>query len=392
MELAISPLVSFILQAVVLLSFIPTTFIAYRLLREPKKQEQARWELSQFGLEGTHDFDNALSVVEYSLLQYLLPLGYIFLIFLALYSMTSPYIIQLGTWKGLLEETANIFGLPTTGSTFARDVLVGRLMFWGWLGAYIYSVDRTIRHYLAQDLTPNVYVTIAKRFTVAFVVGTLIGIAIATSNHAIRLSFDNSLTTAYVVCFFVGLFPETGIKWIKNAAGRVLRQTTEDEQIPLSTIEGISVWHEGRLDQEGIVNVQNLASANLLELVANTPFDVGQIVDWVDQAILMMHTSPEQLEKLKGAGIRSGTILIDIIKRGEEPLSTTTGLSPEELLILKLAITSATNTKLIMLYRRHLSRQESHDPEPQPAKELPPISTQASPEAILTTVSSNPAM
>jgi hypothetical protein len=392
MELAISPLVSFILQAVVLLSFIPTTFIAYRLLREPKKQEQARWELSQFGLEGTHDFDNALSVVEYSLLQYLLPLGYIFLIFLALYSMTSPYIIQLGTWKGLLEETANIFGLPTTGSTFARDVLVGRLMFWGWLGAYIYSVDRTIRHYLAQDLTPNVYVTIAKRFTVAFVVGTLIGIAIATSNHAIRLSFDNSLTTAYVVCFFVGLFPETGIKWIKNAAGRVLRQTTEDEQIPLSTIEGISVWHEGRLDQEGIVNVQNLASANLLELVANTPFDVGQIVDWVDQAILMMHTSPEQLEKLKGAGIRSGTILIDIIKRGEEPLSTTTGLSPEELLILKLAITSATNTKLIMLYRRHLSRQESHDPEPQPAKELPSISTQTPTEAILTTVSSNPAM
>jgi hypothetical protein len=382
MELVISPLASFILQAFVLLSFIPITFIAYRLLREPEKHEHARWELSQFGLEGTHDFENALSVVEYSLLQYLLPLSYIYLIFLALYSMTSPSIIQLGAWKGLLEETANIFGLPIVGSAIARDILVGRIMFWCWLGAYIYSVDRTIRHYLAHDLTPNVYRPIAKRFTVAFVVGTLIGIAIATSNSAIRLSFYNNLTTVYVVCFFVGLFPETGIKWIKNAASRILRQNESYEQLPLSAIEGISVWHEGRLDQEGIVNVQNLASANLLELVANTPFDVGQIVDWVDQAILMMHASPEQIEKLKGVGIRSGSILIDIIKHGDEPLSTATGLNPEELVILRLALTSATNMKLIMLYRRRLARQEARESEQQPAKELLPlpISTQTSTE------------
>lgn len=88
-------------------------------------------------------------------------------------------------------------------------------MFWCWLGAYIYSADRTIRHYLAQDLTPNVYVTVAERFTVAFVVGTLIGIAIGTSNQAIRLSFDNNLTAVYIACFFVGMFPKTGIKWIK---------------------------------------------------------------------------------------------------------------------------------------------------------------------------------
>lgn len=374
MELVISPLISFILQAAVLLSFIPTTFIAYRLLREPEKIEQARLELSQFDVEGTPEYKKALSAVEYSLLQYLLPLTYIFLIFLALYSMTNPYIIQVGAWKGLLEETVDVFGQPASGSPIARDILVGRFMFWCWLGAYIYSVDRTIRHYLAQDLTPNVYVTIAKRFTVAFVVGALIGIAIGTSNQAIRLSFNNSLTAVYIACFFVGLFPETGIKWIKNAADRILRRNSEDyEQKSLSAIEGISLWHEGRLDQEGIVNVQNLASANLLGLVANTPFEVGQIVDWVDQAILMMHASPEQLEKLRSVGIRYGSILIDVIERGGEPLSASTGFSPEEIHILELALKAATNMKLIMLYRRHLWEMEARRPEPLPAEELQPL-------------------
>jgi hypothetical protein len=373
MELAIAPLLSFILQAVVLLSFIPTTFIAYRLLREPLKRQQARWELSQFELEGTQEHEEALSVVEYSLVQYLLPLTYIFLIFLALYSMTSPAIIQLGAWKGLLEENVEIFRPPAGAAAVARDVLVGRFMFWTWLGAYIYSVDRTIRHYLAQDLTPNVYVTVAKRFTVAFVVGALIGVAIGTSNRAIRLSYDNSLTAVYIVCFFVGLFPETGLKWIRNAADRILRQESDGfDQLSLSAIEGISVWHEGRLDQEGIVNVQNLASANLLALVANTPFDVGQIVNWVDQAILIMHASPAQLEKLRAVGLRQASILLGVVDRGAAQLAAATGLSEEEIQILKLALRSATNTRLIQRYRQHLRKLEPGQPAPLAVGELQP--------------------
>jgi hypothetical protein len=137
MSQAVAPIWGFILQAVVLLSFIPMTFIAYRLLREPRKRQRAKWELSQFEMDSTPDFEEAMNTVEYSLVQYLLPLVYIILILLALYSMTNPYIISLGVWKGLLEDTVDAFGQPVARPAIPLDALVGRTMFWCWLGAYI---------------------------------------------------------------------------------------------------------------------------------------------------------------------------------------------------------------------------------------------------------------
>ena len=365
METPISPLGSFILQVLVLLSVFPITFIAYRRLREPKKVKQAKWELAQFGLEDSSEIETAQNGVRYKLSEYLVPLSYIFLILFALYSMTNPFIIGLGAWKGLLEDTVNIFGLPAGSQIIELDLLVGRLMFWCWLGAYVYSVDRIIRHYLAQDLTPNVYVAVAKRFTVAFVVGTLIGIAVGLQNQQLlQLKIDTNLTVVFVVCFFVGMFPENGIRWIGNVAQRTLKQTEGTEQISLSVIEGIGNWQEGRLDQEGIVNAQNLASANLLALVAKTPFDVGQIVDWVDQAILVMNTSPEQLQALKKVGVRYGSTLINATEKGGETLSAASNLGLDEIKLLRSALYTATNIQLILGYRRHLRRLEAHRPEP----------------------------
>lgn len=348
---------AFTLQAVVLISYIPMTFIAYRTLREPFKKDRARWELSQFGLEGTDDYRAALAGVEYSLVQYLLPLAYIILIFTALYSMTSPYIISLGAWKGLLEDVVNVFGQPSSGLVIPRDVLVGRFMFWCWLGAYIHSVDVTVRHYLAHDLTPNVYVNTAKRFTVAFVVGALVGLAVGSSYRAAQLSFDGSLIGVYVVCFFIGMFPDTGIKWIKNFAERVLQQKGDDaDQKPLSLIEGISLWQQGRLDQEDIINVQNLASTDLLGLVVNTPFDVGQLVDWVDQAILLIYACADQLEAMKKIGIRFASTVVKAYEKSPDSLAEATGLDTNQLNLLHLALKSATNMELISRYREHNTR------------------------------------
>lgn len=363
MSQGIPPIWGFIVQAVVLISYIPMTFLAYRLLREKRKQQRANWELSQFDMEGTSDEREAMKTVEYSKVQYLLPLSYIILIFLALYSMTNPYIIGLGMWKGLLEDTVDVFGQPLARPSFPLDVLIGRAMFWCWLGAYIYSVDRTIRHYLAHDLTPNVYVTIAKRFTVAFVVGSLIGLAVGASNKTLGLPFDSSMTSVYVVCFFVGLFPETGINWIKHTANKILQQAdTSVDQLSLSNIDGISLWHEGRLDQEGIENVQNLASANLLALVAKTPFDVGLVVDWVDQAVLLIHVTSDQVAALEKAGLRFASALIEAVGNNPDQVRIASGISMEELVILRETLRSATNVGLIERYRAHQRKLETISP------------------------------
>jgi hypothetical protein len=195
------------------------------------------------------------------------------------------------------------------------------------------------------------------------VVGTLIGLAIGASNKALHLPFDSSMTSVYVVCFFVGLFPEAGINWIRRTADKILQQTdADDKQLPLSNIEGISLWHAGRLDQEGIENVQNLASANLLVLVANTPFDVGLVVDWVDQAVLLMHIPRAQVEVFQKAGLRYASDVVEAVSASPEQLHTVSGISVPDLVILRLALKSSTNMGLIERYREHQRRLEVRQP------------------------------
>lgn len=341
----------FVLQASILLSYIPITFATYRGLREPLKQMQVEWELSLFGVESREEYEGALAGSTYSLGQYIVPLTYIFTVIMALYAMTHPAIIQLGWWDGLLERVVNVFGLPPDGSL--PEVITGRFMFWGWLGAYIHSVDRTIRHYLAQDLSPNVYIFAARRFIIAFVVSSIVGLGVGSLGQSAGLGFDQNLTTVYVVCFAIGLFPERGVRWVSSTANRALQQKEPTEQRSLRLIDGIGEWQQGRLDQEGVSNVENLAMTNLLALVVKTPFDVGQIVHWVDQAILMTEVSPEQFAKLKKAGLETASNVLRAMDNSQTDLRAACDLSDNELGLMNMTLQAHFNLRLIQRFQEN---------------------------------------
>jgi len=345
----------FVLQVVTLLSYIPITFIAYRLLREPLKRRRAQWELSSFSIEATKDYQETIAISSYNVGQYLLPLAYITLILVALYGMTHPFVICRGVWRGLLESTVDAFDVPPGG--FGRELIVGRYGFWCWLGAYIHAIDRTVRHYLSHDLSPNVYIYAARRFIVSFVVGSIVGLGMGVLGEAARIDFDTNLTVVYIVAFGVGLFPDRGIRWIRTMLNRFLRQKDSIlEQKPLTLIDGIGEWQQGRLDQEGITSVQNLANVSLLSLVVNTPFDVGQIVNWVDQAILISYASPEQAAALNKAGLRSACDVLSAVDGSMKNLCEATGLKESELQVLNLALESAASVPLVARFRRNAKR------------------------------------
>jgi hypothetical protein len=340
---------AFILQIVILLSYIPITFIAYKGLREPEKRRRAKWELSRFGPDLAKDFEGEST---YSLADYIIPVTYIFIVLAALYGMTQPAIIRLHFWDGLLESTVNVFGIPGSPPPLEVAVVTGRFMFWCWLGAYIQSVDRTIRHYLTHDLSPNVYVFAARRFIMAFVVGAIVGLGVGSLAKAAGVPFEQNLTMAYVVAFSIGLFPDRGIRWIVATANKVMREKSPSEEESLTIINGISDWQQDRLDQEGISNVQNLATVNLLAVVARTPFDVSQMVDWVDQAILITEASPEQLAAIRKVGLHCASNFIGALDNSLKNLSAASGLSENELHLLGVSLKSATNIELIFRYHK----------------------------------------
>jgi hypothetical protein len=54
------------------------------------------------------------------------------------------------------------------------------------------------------------------------------------------------------------------------------------------------VWHETRLEEEDIENVQNMATADIVDLLVDTRIPAGRVIDWIDQAILLTQLGPDE--------------------------------------------------------------------------------------------------
>ena len=88
--------------------------------------------------------------------------------------------------------------------------------------------------------------------------------------------------------------------------------------MPLSVLEGLSVWHQARLEEEDIENIPNLAMADVVELVLTTKFPPHRIIDWIDQALLRTILGDQDGEAtrhalsatLRGYGVRTATTLV----------------------------------------------------------------------------------
>jgi hypothetical protein len=163
------------------------------------------------------------------------------------------------------------------------------------------------RRYVRKDLRGSAYVAVAMRIILA-VIGT--GVA----EEAVQL--------------LVGVFPKVAWQIVQTAfrqvTGLVVKGLRTDS--PLSALDGLTVWHEARLEEEDVENVPNMATTDIVELFLNTRVPPNRIIDWVDQAILYTHLSPagdekdrgiKQLEEqrrreLRSLGIRTATSLVEL--------------------------------------------------------------------------------
>jgi hypothetical protein len=124
-----------------------------------------------------------------------------------------------------------------------------------------------------------------------------------------------------VVAFVVGLFPLVGLQALNRLVAVVLRGAvpTLRNNYPLSDLEGLNLWYEARLLEEGIEDMQNLVSANMVEVLLHTRVPVARLVDWHDQALLYLHLRPRRddagpreqtRDALASVGIRSATTFL----------------------------------------------------------------------------------
>ncbi len=226
-------------------------------------------------------------------------------------SRSNPYpiflasiVIMLG-WLLVFPVVDDSSG-PASAPTLASYLTPRQTTYvYGFLGAYFFSLNLIARRYVRGDLRPKAYGTIAVRVLTVFILSWMLDVAFGTADWV------------FVAAFLVGIVPETFFTLISEGRRAVLGKLSAAmrEPHPLTSLEGIDLYDRSRLQDEGVNNVEALAHHDFVELMLSTRIPVPRLVDWVDQAILYLHTVDDQGNSLarlylRTCGIRTASDLV----------------------------------------------------------------------------------
>ena len=267
--------------------------------------------------------------------------------------MLSTILIALG-WLVTLPP-AQVPHTVTDASSWARAIEpTATPVTLAFLGAYFFSLQMLFRRYVRSDLGGSAYVAVSMRIVLA-VIGTWV---VMVASLQLGLATQGQLL---VIGFVIGVFPEVAWQIIQTAFSKTINfihLKSMESDLPLSDLDGLTVWHEARLAEEDIENIPNMATTDLVELFINTRFPPERIIDWVDQAILYTQLGAENKgfrDVLRLQGIRTATSFLEasaaIKKQQEQSASDDTAAANVMEFASSLEATLSTNSNLALVQR-----------------------------------------
>jgi hypothetical protein len=208
------------------------------------------------------------------------------------------FVVQPETLVGssFTPKDFHLAGLPT----IPRETIA-----FAFLGSYFYILQMLVRRYFQNDLKATAYLSATMRIIiVTLLVWTIDPLLEADTSQAWRSA----------LAFVIGVFPSVGWQALTQVLVKKPLQLgvkSLQSNYPLSDLDGLNIWYESRLLEEGVEDMQNLATADLVDVMLNTRIPVERLIDWVDQALLYLHIDRNDRETLRRYGIRSATDLID---------------------------------------------------------------------------------
>ncbi len=205
-----------------------------------------------------------------------------------------------------------IVALAPVGTTFnpqdAEQVLAALIpqrmaLVFGFLGVYFFSLRLISLRYARGDLKPKAYTQIMVRIFIVAVLSWVLEAILPESEVTLLLAF------------LFGITPDEFFTWLKESfRGKVPASVIPQSALPLNELEGIDLYDLGRLESEGIVNVEGLAHHELVDLIIETRIPVPRLIDWVDQAVLYLHlvggSDHDARSTLRNYGIRTATDML----------------------------------------------------------------------------------
>jgi hypothetical protein len=210
------------------------------------------------------------------------------------------------------ELLRNINIVPKNFALSGKPELPSDPLRYAFLGAYSFIILDLGRRYFRDDLKAAAFISATMRIIFAS------ALVIAMDKAGLgRVATDSE---ANFVAFFIGFFPRAGFTWLRTfVPGKLAALIPSlESDYPLRHLEGLNVWYESRLIEEGIESMQNLCTASLVDLMLKTRIPIARVVDWIDQAYLYLHLSkdpkhpeepPPGVAALRTLGMRTATDL-----------------------------------------------------------------------------------
>jgi hypothetical protein len=287
-----------------MLGLLPTLLVAYQAfylwLSKPEEVEATTQVQDDVQYEKARDRARDAIESQFGLktlfIRYAFPAALLAIIGVVVLSV----LVKPGQFLSLL--TLNQLTIVRIDEKTATKILLGLRL--GALGAYVYVLLELGRRTFRHDVTG----ASAMWCLVTLILGPVLAAGVAVLWRLNPPSPDETNWWAGgVVLFFAGYAPRRVIAAIEQAAIQLLKisggAVAQTRQIPLTQVRGISHQIAERLSEEGIEDVNALASVEPIRLYRNTSFDLRQILIWIDEAILIV-TLPRHWEALEEHGIR----------------------------------------------------------------------------------------
>jgi hypothetical protein len=169
---------------------------------------------------------------------------------------------------------------------------------YGFAGAYVYIVLLLTERAFRRDITSGVAMWSAAMCVLGPICGGVAALLLQGG------AGPGGSFTRDAVFFVAGMLPRQFAGFVQGQIRRFFSGSATQalRTQPLTMLRGVGPDVEERLEEEGIHDVSALAYASPHQLMRSTTFAPRQIVDWIDEALLIV-TLPDHWQALEKVGV-----------------------------------------------------------------------------------------
>lgn len=184
----------------------------------------------------------------------------------------------------------------------------------GFAGYFLYALTAFVRRYSTHELHDRIFMPLFIRgITVA-----LLSWVLATLGEAGGLS--------RVLVFAAGIFPQAGLQAIAKMTQTTVDRLSAEGTSGFKTIPEIDFWKETTLQEIGVNDFNDLAKADLRELVVTLGMNPAVLVRAADRAVLVHLLGAAAADKLAAVPLYTASEVV-LYTRGADAWS---GVPPEK--------------------------------------------------------------